>query len=63
MFANGNLARRGSWGLGAIHRDSNRKVLASATWRTRGFEDPTMAKAMALYKSAQMGGRLLFSLS
>jgi len=31
MFTDANLARSGSWGLGAIYHDSNREVLASAT--------------------------------
>jgi len=52
MFTDANLARSVTWDLGAIYRDSNREVLASATWTMRGFEDPTMAEAMALYKSA-----------
>jgi hypothetical protein len=51
MFTDANLAHSGTWRLGAIYRDRNREVLASATWRMQSFEDPTMVEAMALYKS------------
>jgi len=46
MFTYDNLAHSG-----AIYRDRNRAVLASATLRMRGFEDPITAEALALYKS------------
>jgi hypothetical protein len=39
----------GWWGLGAIFRDASGEILASATWRVPGFNDPTTAEACALY--------------
>jgi hypothetical protein len=44
-----NLSIDGWWGLGAILRDELGEILASATWRIPGFNDPTTAEACALY--------------
>jgi hypothetical protein len=44
-----NLSFDGWWGLGAIFRDDSGEILASATWRVPGFNDPTTAEACALY--------------
>jgi hypothetical protein len=44
-----NLSIDGWWGLGAILRDELGEILASATWRILGFNDPATAEACALY--------------
>jgi hypothetical protein len=49
-----NLSNEGSWGLGAIFRDEEGQILASATWEIPGFNDPTTAEACALYFSTRL---------
>jgi hypothetical protein len=44
-----NLSIDGWWGLGAIFRDDSGDILASATWRVPGINDPSMAEACALF--------------
>jgi hypothetical protein len=46
-----NLRIDGSWGLGAIFRDSVGATLAAATWVIPGSNDSTLAEACALYKA------------
>jgi hypothetical protein len=46
-----NLTIEGSWGLGAIYRDSEGATLAAATWVVPGSKDPTLAETCALYKA------------
>jgi hypothetical protein len=46
-----NLSIEGSWGLGAIYRDSEGANLAAATWVVPGNNDPTLAEMCALYKA------------
>jgi len=42
---------KGYWGIGVIIRNDEDMVMASATWRTPGFEDPTTAEACAIWKT------------
>jgi hypothetical protein len=49
-----NLSNEGSWGLGAIFRDDEGQLLASATWEIPGFNDPATAEACALYLSTRL---------
>jgi hypothetical protein len=51
MNYDANPAIEGSWGLGAIYRDSEGATLAAATWVVPGSSDPTLAEACALYKA------------
>jgi hypothetical protein len=44
-----NLSIDGWWGLGAIFRDESGDILASATWRVPGINDPSTAEACALF--------------
>jgi hypothetical protein len=46
-----NLSIAGSWGLGAVYRDTEGAILAAATWSVPGSNDPTLAEAYALYKA------------
>jgi hypothetical protein len=49
-----NLSIDGSWGLGAIFRDEEGLVLASATWKIPGFNDPSTAEMCALYFTVKL---------
>jgi hypothetical protein len=49
-----NLSVDGSWGLGAIFRDDEGQILASATWKLPGFADPSTAEACTLYFTARL---------
>jgi hypothetical protein len=49
-----NLSRSGRWGLGATCRDSDGVLVAAAAWETPGKDDPTLAEACAVYKTAQL---------
>jgi hypothetical protein len=49
-----NLSINGSWGLGAIFRDEEDQILASATWKTPGIHDPSTAEASALYLTMKL---------
>jgi hypothetical protein len=49
-----NLKVNGKWGLGAIIRDNEGQVLASATWEMPGFNDPATAEAYALYLTTRL---------
>jgi hypothetical protein len=51
MNCDANLTIDGSWGLGAIYRDSEGAALAAATWVVPGSRDPTLAEAWVLYKA------------
>jgi hypothetical protein len=55
-----NLAIDGSWGLGAIFRDEEGHVVASATWVRAGFNDPTTAEAYALYLTTRLAADCCF---
>jgi hypothetical protein len=44
-----NLSIEGWWGLGAIFRDDSGDILASATWRVPGLNDPSTTEACALF--------------
>jgi hypothetical protein len=49
-----NLKVNGKWGLGAIFRDNEGQILASATWEMPGFNDPATAEACALYFTTRL---------
>jgi hypothetical protein len=49
-----NLKVNGKLGLGAIFRDDDGQVLASATWEMPDLCDPTTAEAYALYLTTRM---------
>jgi hypothetical protein len=49
-----NLSISGSWGLGAIFRDEEGQILASATWQIPGINDPSTAEASALYLTMKL---------
>ncbi|KAK2442832.1 hypothetical protein QL285_013988 [Trifolium repens] len=49
-----NLSIDGWWGLGAVFRDENGEILASATWRLPDFNDPSTAEACALHNTVLM---------
>jgi hypothetical protein len=51
---NTNLKVNGKLGLGAIFRDDDGQVLASATWEMPDLCDPTTAEAYALYLTTRM---------
>jgi hypothetical protein len=55
-----NLAIDGSWGLGAIYRDEEGQVVASATWVRAGINDPTTAEACALYLTTRLAVECCF---
>lgn len=42
------------WGLGAVIRDREEAVLASATWKVEGYNDPVMAEAFGMYKAIEL---------
>jgi hypothetical protein len=56
-----NLSIDGSWGLGAIYRDEEGQVVASATWVRSGFNDPATAEACALYLTMRLAAECCFT--
>jgi hypothetical protein len=50
-----------SWGLGAIFRDEEGQVVASATWERSGFNDPATAEAFALYLTMRLAAECCFT--
>jgi hypothetical protein len=56
-----NLPIDGSWGLGAIFRDDDGQVVASATWVRSGFNDPATAEAFALYLAMRLAAECCFT--
>jgi hypothetical protein len=55
-----NLAKPGSWGLGATFRDSEGVLVAAATWETPGPDDPSLAEAGAIYKAIHLAAECCF---
>jgi hypothetical protein len=55
-----NLSIDGSWGLGAIFRDEEGQVMASATWVRSGFNDAATAEACALYFTTRLAAECCF---
>jgi len=51
---------KGYWGISAIIRNDEGMVMASATWRTLGFEDPTTAEASAIWKTMTLANECGF---
>jgi ribonuclease HI len=56
-----NLKVNGKWGLGAIFRDNEGQILASATWEVPDFNDPATAEAYALYLSMRLAVECCFT--
>jgi hypothetical protein len=56
-----NLSIDGSWGLGAIFRDGEGHIMASATWVRSGFHDPATAEACALYFTMRLAADCCFT--
>jgi hypothetical protein len=56
-----NLRHDGSWGIGAIFRDNNGQILASATWENPGFDDAATAEAFALYLASRLAAECCFT--
>jgi hypothetical protein len=56
-----NLSIDSSWGLGAIFRDDEGQVMASATWVRSGFNDPATAEACALYLTTRLAAECCFT--
>lgn len=52
---------KGVWGIGAIIRNQEGLVMASATWRMPGFDDTTTAEACALWKTMILAKECGFS--
>jgi hypothetical protein len=46
-----NLANPDRWGLGATFRDCDGELIAAATWKVPGANEPLLAEAFALYKA------------
>jgi len=42
------MSVEGCWGLGVVIRDSDRDVMAAATWVERGSKEAPMAKARVI---------------
>jgi hypothetical protein len=52
-----NLSQEGIWGLGAICRNSSGDVLAAATWKREGANEPTEAEAFAIYSAMEFAAQ------
>jgi len=55
-----NLAQANTWGLGAVCRDENGEVLATATWCREGMKDPLAAEAFAMYTTMEFAAQCCF---
>lgn len=49
-----NLQALGWWGLGAVVRNDEGLVMASASWRMKGSEDVILAETFALYRTIDL---------
>jgi hypothetical protein len=49
-----NLANPDRWGLGATFRDSDGELVAAATWKVPGANEPLLAESFAIYKAMTM---------
>jgi hypothetical protein len=56
-----NLSIDGRWSLGAICRDENGQVVASATWERSGFNDPATSEAFVLYLTTRLAADCCFT--
>jgi hypothetical protein len=56
-----NLSVEGVWGVGAIFRDYEGQILASATWLLPGISDPKTAEACALYLLTNLAADCCFT--